>query len=336
MSLRAGVRLGSYDIVGPLGAGVIGEAYRARDTRLRREAAIEMLPASFASDGQRPARFEREAQLLASLNHPDISIVHGLEEWDGRRALVLELVEGRTLAESIAERPIPMDDAIAVARQIAIALEAAHERGIIHRDLKPANIKWAPDGTVKVLDFGLAKALDPAIATAGPNVSSSPTFTARASEIGMILGTAAYMAPEQARGKLVDRRADIWAFGAVLYEMLTGRRAFGGDDATDVIASVLIREPDWTALPDSTPPPLRRLLRRCLQKEPGRRLHHIADARLDLDEAVEARDAPPIPISTGRLTRTSAIAMGVGCLLLAITAFLAGVSRQSRGTKVET
>jgi eukaryotic-like serine/threonine-protein kinase len=191
MPLAAGARLGASEIVGLLGAGGMGEVYRARDTRLRREVAIKILPDAFAADAERLSRFEREAQLLASLNHPNIAIVHGLEEWDGRRALVLELIEGRTLAESIAERPIPMDDAIAIARQIANALEAAHERGIIHRDLKPANIKWAPDGTVNVLDFGLAKALDPPIATAGANVTSSPTFTARASEIGMILGTAA-------------------------------------------------------------------------------------------------------------------------------------------------
>src|SRR5437870_2538118 len=256
MSLGPGTRLGPYEILSALGAGGMGEVYRARDTTLNRDVAIKVLPDLFASEADRLARFTREAQTLASLNHPNIAHIHGLEESGGVRALVMELVEGEDLAQRIAHGAIPLDDALPIAIQIAEALEAAHEQGIIHRDLKPANIKVRPDGTVKVLDFGLAKAMEPV--GGAPNVSQSPTITTPAimTGAGVILGTAAYMSPEQARGKTVDKRADIWAFGCVLYEMLTGTRAFAGDDVSEVLASVLAREPDWTRLPSNFPPAL--------------------------------------------------------------------------------
>jgi Tol biopolymer transport system component len=261
----------------------MGEVYQATDSRLKRQVAIKVLPAAFTEDGERLARFEREAQLLAQLHHPNIASVFGLEEAEGRRALVMELVEGDDLSAVIARGPLPLAEALAIARQIADALEAAHEHGIVHRDLKPANVKLAADGTVKVLDFGLAKALGPAT-TSGAEPMNSPTLTARATQLGVILGTAAYMAPEQAKGRSVDRRADIWAFGVVLYEMLTGKRAFEGDDVSDVMASVLKTEPDWSAVPRDTPPAVQRLLRRALEKDPRRRLSSIGDARLELDE----------------------------------------------------
>ncbi len=231
--MEAGTRIGPYQIVGPLGAGGMGEVYRARDARLDRDVAIKILPALFSQDAERLARFDREAKTLASLNHPHIAHIHGIEDASGSRALIMELVEGEDLSQRIARGAIPVADALPIARQIADALEAAHERGIVHRDLKPANIKVRDDGTVKVLDFGLAKALDPA-AGSHPDLMNSPTITSPATQMGMILGTAAYMAPEQAKGGPVDKRADIWAFGAVLYEMLSGRRAFGRDDVEGV------------------------------------------------------------------------------------------------------
>ena len=264
----------------------MGEVYRARDTKLNRDVAIKVLPDSFASDADRLARFTREAQTLASLNHPNIAQIHGLEESNGVRALVMELVEGEDLSQRIARGAIPIDEALPIAKQIAEALEAAHEHGIVHRDLKPANIKLRDDGTVKVLDFGLAKAMEPAVSS--PAVSQSPTITSPAmTQLGVIVGTAAYMAPEQARGKTVDKRADIWAFGCVLYQMLTGRRAFAGDDVSDVLASVLAREPDWTLLPAGLSPVLVTFLRRCLLKD---RKHRVGDAqslRLALEGAFE-------------------------------------------------
>ena len=239
MSLSPGTRLGHYDVTSLLGEGGMGQVWQATDTQLNREVALKILPDAFASDPDRLARFKREAQILASLNHPNIAAIYGIEEAEGTRALVLELVEGPTLADRIAKGPIPLDEALPIAKQIAEALEAAHEAGVIHRDLKPANIKVRDDGTVKVLDFGLAKALDPA-PTVDP--SQSPTLTAAATQMGMIMGTAAYMSPEQARGKTVDKRADIWAFGVVLFEMLTGTKPFPGDDVSQTLARVIDRE----------------------------------------------------------------------------------------------
>ncbi|MCU1382748.1 MAG: prkC 31 [Acidobacteria bacterium] len=268
----------------------MGEVYRARDARLNRDVAIKVLPESFAADPERLGRFQREAQVLASLNHPHIAHLHGLEESKGVRALVMELVEGEDLAQRIARGPIPLDEALPIARQIAEALEAAHEQGIIHRDLKPANIKVRPDGTVKVLDFGLAKAMDPPGSPAA-NAMNSPTLSMHATQAGIILGTAAYMSPEQARGRAVDTRADIWAFGAVLFEMLTGRRAFPGDDATDTIVAVVSQEPDWSALPRAVSADLRRLLTRCLIKDPRTRLRDIGEARIALDPGATPPDA---------------------------------------------
>jgi Tol biopolymer transport system component len=288
MALAPGARLGPYEIVAPIGAGGMGEVYRARDTKLKRDVALKVLPDSFASDTDRLARFTREAQTLASLNHPNIAHIHGLEESEGVTAIVMELVEGDDLSQRIARGAILLEEALPIAKQIAEALEAAHEQGIIHRDLKPANIKIRLDGTVKVLDFGLAKALEPP-GEPSAQAMNSPTMTARATQMGMILGTAAYMAPEQAKGRAVDKRADIWAFGVVLYEMLTGRRAFDGDDISEVLASVLKTNPDWSAFPAGLPSSIRRLLRQCLEKDPKQRIRDMGDVRLMLDE----RDEPP-------------------------------------------
>ena len=266
----------------------MGEVYRARDAKLNRDVALKILPDAFAGDPDRLARFTREAQTLASLNHTNIAHIHGLEESGDVRALVMELVEGEDLAQWIARSAIRLDEALPIARQIAEALEAAHEQGIIHRDLKPANIKVRPDGTVKVLDFGLAKAMEPV--GRAPNVSQSPTITTPAmTQAGMILGTAAYMSPEQARGKTLDKRTDIWAFGCVLYEMLTGTRAFAGDDVSDVLASVLAKEPDWTRLPSNLSPALGTYIRRCLEKNPKQRIADAQDMRLALEGAFDTR-----------------------------------------------
>jgi eukaryotic-like serine/threonine-protein kinase len=289
VALTAGTRLGAYEITAQIGAGGMGEVYRAKDTKLGRGVALKVLPASFTDDAERVARFRREAQVLASLNHPHIGGIYGLEDASGVTALVLELVEGPTLADRIAEGPILLDEALPIAKQIAEALEAAHEQGIIHRDLKPANIKVRPDGMVKVLDFGLAKLVEtkgihgqPAVAP----VSESPTITTPAvTQAGMILGTAAYMAPEQIKGAAVDRRVDIWAFGAAFYEMLSGRRAFKGDDVSDTLAAVLRQDVDWSALPAHTPAPVRRLIARCLERDVKRRLRDIGEARIALDES---------------------------------------------------
>ena len=302
MSLGPGTKLGLYEIVAPLGAGGMGEVYRARDTKLNRDVAIKILPDAFAHDADRVARFTREAQTLAALNHPNIAQVYGVLEEGAPthvHALVMELVEGEDLSALIArgaaapgpEGPgLRLEEALSIARQIAEALEAAHEQGIVHRDLKPANVKVRPDGTVKVLDFGLAKAMDPAGAS-GPDVANSPTIPARATQMGMILGTAAYMAPEQARGKAVDKRADIWAFGVVLYEMLTDRRAYHADDVSDTLAAVLTRDVDWAAIPPGTPPRLLRLLERCLERDAKLRLRDIGEARVLLSGPLE----PPAP-----------------------------------------
>ena len=287
MALGPGTRVGPYEIVGALGFGGMGEVYRATDTKLGRQVAIKVLPEAFAQDADRLVRFEREARTLAALNHPNIAHIHGLEESDGLHALVMELVEGPTLADRIAQGPIPVDEALPIARQIAEALEAAHEQGIIHRDLKPANIKVRPDGTVKVLDFGLAKAMEPAGSTL-PGASMSPTITSPAmTQAGIILGTAAYMSPEQARGKVVDKRADIWAFGCVLYEMLSGRRPFEDEDVSLTLSKVLQREPDFDALPSTVPARVQQALRVSLRKDPKQRVGDIRDVRLALDGAFE-------------------------------------------------
>jgi len=287
MLLEVAARIGPYEILSALGAGGMGEVYRAHDTKLNRDVALKILPDAFASDPDRLARFTREAQTLAALNHPNIAHIHGLEESGGVRALVMELVEGDDLSQRIARGAIPLDEALPIAKQIAEALEAAHEQGIIHRDLKPANIKVRHDGAVKVLDFGLAKAIYPTVAAV--NVSRSPTITSPAmmTGVGILLGTAAYMAPEQARGKPVDKRADIWAFGCVLYEMLTGQRAFGGDDVTVTLSRVVEREPDFDALPANVPQRVRQALRVCLRKDPKQRAHDIADIRMALEGAFE-------------------------------------------------
>ena len=285
MALSAGNRLGSYEIVCPLGAGGMGEVYRAHDSRLGRDVALKVLPAGLAADAERLARFEQEAKCLASLNHPHIACIYGVEDSSGAPAIVMELVEGTTLAERIRKGPIPVDEALPIARQIADALEYAHERGIIHRDLKPANVKVTPDDSAKVLDFGLAKALDDSPAET-IDLAKSPTLTGMATQAGMILGTAGYMSPEQARGKAVDRRADIWAFGCLLYEMLTGVQAFRGETVTDTLAALLKSEPDWSRLPSATPPHIRVLLRRCLQKDPRQRLRDIGDARISVEEVL--------------------------------------------------
>ena len=283
MALVPGARLGVYEVVGRVGAGGMGEVFRGRDARLNRDVALKAPLALFSADPERLARFKREAQLLALLNHSNIASIYGLEESDGVQALVLEWVDGPTLADRIAQGPVPLDDAMAIAMQIAAALEAAHAQGIVHRDLKPANIKVRPDGTVKVLDFGLAKAL--AGDVIAPDVSLSPTITSpAATRMGVILGTAAYMSPEQARGKVVDKGTDIWAFGCVLYEMLTGKRTFEGEEVSDSLASILKSDPDWGALPADIPPRIRRVLRRCLEKDRKLRYHDIADVRLDLAE----------------------------------------------------
>ena len=297
----------------------MGEVYRARDTKLQRDVAIKILPEAFAHDSERLARFDREARTLASLNHPNIGQIHGLEESDGIKALVMELVEGPTLADRIAQGPIPLDEALPIAKQIAEALEAAHEQGIIHRDLKPANVKVRPDGTVKVLDFGLAKALEPASA-GSTDATASPTITSPAmmTGVGVILGTAAYMSPEQAKGRAADKRSDVWAFGCVLYEMLTGARAFAGDDVSDTLAAVLRGEPDWRVLPSETPASIRRLLRRCLEKDRKRRLSDAADARLEIEEALTTpmfeTSAAPAPSQGGwrRGALIAAAALAVG------------------------
>ena len=290
MSLTPGDRLGPYEIVSPLGAGGMGEVYRAHDPRLKRDVAIKILPEAFAADAERVARFQREAEVLASLSHPNIGGIFGLEQIEPTaagghavRALILELIDGPTLADRIAQGPIPVSEALPIAHQIADALEAAHEQGVIHRDLKPANIKLTDDGRVKVLDFGLAKALGGAASSS--NLSMSPTITSPAMMTGggVILGTAAYMSPEQARGKPVDKRSDIWAFGCVLFEMLTGKRAFEGEDVSDTLAAILRGEPDWSALPKTLPPPVDAVLRSCLEKDRKKRLPDISLARFVLD-----------------------------------------------------
>ena len=322
MTLATGTRVGSYEVLGPLGAGGMGEVYRARDLNLDRSVAIKILPQAVAADPDRLARFEREAKTLALLNHPHIAHVHGFEASHGTRALVMELVEGPTLADRIARGAIPVDEAVAIARQIAEALEAAHDAGIIHRDLKPANIKVRPDGTVKVLDFGLAKlsgtAGDAEWSGARDGVAIPTITTPALTAMGAILGTAAYMSPEQAKGRPLDRRVDIWAFGCVLYEMLTGRRAFPGDDVTDTLAAIVRAEPDWTALPAATPLNVRRLLRRALEKDLGRRLRCAGDV------AIECTDNEPAVAAAPRRSTGSWVGVAAA-LVVTVAAAVAGV-----------
>ena len=306
MELSAGTRLGPYEILAPLGAGGMGEVYRATDTKLGRDVAIKVLPSEMAGDAERLARFQREAHLLASLNHPHIAAIHGLEEADGQRFLVLELVEGEDLKERLERGAIPVDEALEIAEQVAEALEEAHSKGIVHRDLKPANVKVTPDGKVKVLDFGLAKAWagDAAEGSASSaSMSRSPTLAHSGTQAGVILGTAAYMSPEQARGKPVDRRGDVWAFGVLLWEMLTGRALFAGDTVTDVIAAVVTKDPDLDALPAGTPRAVRWLLARCLRKDPRTRLPDIGAARLALQDVL-AGTAPEAEAQTSEAGET--------------------------------
>jgi len=287
MSIGPGTRIGAYEVVSPLGAGGMGEVFRARDTRLNRDVALKVLPDFFANDPERLARFEREAQALAALKHPHIATIHGIEEKDGVRALVLELVPGESLAARIERGPVSVNEAVRIARQVADALETAHEHGVIHRDLKPANIQITPEGDVKVLDFGLAKMGEAGTTSTGASldVTASPTMVSPSALTAatVLLGTAGYMAPEQARGKVVDKRADIWAFGVVLYEMLSGERAFPGESVTEVAGAVIHKEVDLAALPDDTPPHVRLVVTRCLQKDPRQRFRDMGDVRLALD-----------------------------------------------------
>jgi serine/threonine-protein kinase len=326
MALSPGTRIGAYEVTGLIGAGGMGEVYRARDSRLQRDVAIKVLPDLFASDPERLARLEREAQVLASLTHPNIGHIYGLEDLPAEagprgRALILELIEGPTLADRIVEGAIPVGDAIAIAKQIADALDTAHLNGIVHRDLKPANIKVRDDGTVKVLDFGLAKLTDsPSAALQSPTSipSMSPTMSAAFTGAGMILGTAAYMAPEQARGRAVDKRVDVWALGCVLFEMLTGKRAFDGTDATEMIAAVVRGEPEWPLLPKDSTPRLRTLLERCLAKDPARRFRDVGDVRYELDRVLEpppvekAAPAARAPLWLRALPYAAALLVGAG------------------------
>jgi len=333
-----GRRIGVFQVEARIGAGGMGDVYLARDTRLGRDVAIKVLPRIFAADGDRLARFEREARFLASLNHPHIAAIYGVEEADGFNALVLEWIDGPTLANRLEQGPLRLDDALVAARQIADALEAAHERGIIHRDLKPANIKVRPDSTVKVLDFGLAKAFEEEGGGADLRHAATTTRAAMATREGVVLGTAAYMSPEQARGLDVDKRTDIWAFGCVLYEMLTGQRAFPGGTFSDAIAAILERAPDWAALPAATPQRVRDLLRRCLTKNARQRLHDIADARLDIEEAISRPDVEVrrAPTPSRRGERAAWIA---AVTVLAATTFGAlvwkGASLAPRETRLE-
>ena len=318
MSLAPGTRLGAYEIVSAIGAGGMGEVYRARDTRLDRSVAIKMLPETLANDPEGRARFEREARTLAALNHPNIAQVHGLEESSGIHGIVMELIDGEDLSEQLTRGPVPLDEAVLIARQIAEALEAAHEQGIVHRDLKPANIRIRSDGSIKVLDFGLAKA------TESKTLSQVSITSPAVTQLGLVLGTVAYMSPEQAKGKPVDRRADIWAFGVVFYEMLTGHAAYTGETLTDVIAAVISRSPEWTALPAAVPPGIRRLLERCLERDPRQRLRDIGEARVALEKwssgasSFVSGTADAARYADARPRRTNALRILLAVLALAL------------------
>jgi hypothetical protein len=322
MPLTPGSQLGSYEIQSAIGAGGMGEVYQAHDTKLGRDVAIKVLPEAFAHDPERLSRFQREAKMLAALNHPNIATIYGLEQSNDTSYLVMELVSGQTLQQRIArEGRLPIEEALGLCRQIAEALEAAHEKGIIHRDLKPANVKVTADGKVKVLDFGLAKAF--AGGESGSDPSNSPTLSAAGTMQGVILGTAAYMSPEQARGKAVDKRTDIWAFGCVLYELLTAQQAFHGDTVTEILAAVLRGEPEWAALPAATPTKVRDLLRRCLQKDKTQRHGDAGDARIEIQEALAAPTAGPT--ASGPATRSWRLA-AVLCLAVLVGAVVAGLA----------
>jgi eukaryotic-like serine/threonine-protein kinase len=328
MSLTPGTKLGPYEIIAPLGAGGMGEVFRARDARLGRDVAIKALPEIFATDPERLARFEREARLLASLNHPNVAGIHGIEEVGGHRYLVLEFVEGETLAERLTRGPLPVEEAMEVCRDIAAGVEAAHESGVIHRDLKPGNVIITPSGQVKVLDFGLATSGGGSTTGSDVNLSHSPTMTTPATRAGVILGTAAYMSPEQARGKSVDRRTDIWSFGCVLYECLTGRQLHHGETVSDLIARILEREPDWAALPANTPARVRELLKRCLRKDARERLRDIGDARLELSEAIAHPDsaapaAAAAPVVKARASRLPWVIAALA-VVAAVASFVMG------------
>jgi eukaryotic-like serine/threonine-protein kinase len=322
VAVTVGSRLGPYEITAQIGVGGMGEVYRATDTNLKRSVAIKVLPDAVATDGERLARFQREAEVLARLNHPNIASIYGLEKSDGTAALVMELVEGPTLAERIAPGPIPLDEALPIARQIADALDAAHEQGVVHRDLKPANIKVTVDGAVKVLDFGLAKVVEPSLAGSHGLMDLATITSPAETRAGLIIGTAAYMSPEQAHGTRIDKRTDIWAFGCVLYEMLTGRRAFTGDDVVGTLAAVVKESPDWSALPGETPEPLRRLLIRLLEKDPRRRVRDIGDVRAELDALDTRSDATEHHTTTARRRSWIVTAAAVGLVTGAIAAWM--------------
>jgi Tol biopolymer transport system component len=320
MPLAAGQTLSFYEILGPLGAGAMGEVYRAKDTRLEREVAIKVLPEHFAEDEERLRRFEREAKTLASLNHPNVAGIHGIDQVEGTCFIAMELVPGEDLSERLKRGPLPIKEAIDVCQQIAEGLEAAHEAGVVHRDLKPANIRITPEGVVKVLDFGLAKPRSEK--TSGSSVTAKPD-SFLITEEGMVLGTPTYMSPEQARAKPVDRRTDVWAFGCVLYECLTGQRAFGGESVIDVLAAIVEHEPDWSALPSATPPHVRALLQRCLDKDPRKRLRDIGEARVLLEDP--GADAAPAPASVPAASKpfASLVPLGIGIVLGLVIALLA-------------
>ena len=337
MPVSPGSKCGSYEILTAIGAGGMGQVYRARDSGLRRDVAVKVLSEGVANDADRLARFEREAHVLASLNHPNIAAIYGLERVDGTPLLIMELVPGQTLAERIKRGSLAIEDALPIAAQIAAALEAAHDKGIVHRDLKPANVIVTPEGQVKVLDFGLAKHLAGSTGSDfARDLSHSPTVTGDLASAGLILGTAAYMSPEQARGKAVDGRTDVWSFGCVLYEMLAGVPAFTGDTLTDVLAAVINQEPEWSRLPPETPPAIRALLRRCLQRNPGRRVQHAGDARIEIEEAM----AEPFALShdtsvpQSRLSVVRAIVpwavAGILAIALAVERLPSGQRRQGQ------